>query len=76
MGSKKNQKLALKHGWFFFFTSFTIYKVRDTFFKKNQNQFLKLDLTYLYIYFFGKLKFQFLSIKNNWMYNKNVSDKY
>lgn len=50
---------------FFFFTSFTIYKVRDTFFKKNQNQFLKLDLTYLYIYIFGKLKFQFLSIKNN-----------
>lgn len=60
----------------FFFTSFTIYKVRDTFFLKNQNQFLKLDLTYLYIYFFGKLKFQFLSIKNNWMHNKNVSDKY
>lgn len=55
-----------------FFTSFTIYKVRDT----NQNQFLKLDLTYLYIYIFGKLKFQFLSIKNNWMHNKNVSDKY
>lgn len=50
MGSKKNQKLALKHGWFFF-SSFTIYKVRDTFLKKNQNQFLKLDLL-IYIYIF------------------------
>lgn len=35
----------------FFFTSFTIYKVRDTFLKKNQNQFLKLDLL-IYIYIF------------------------
>lgn len=40
----------------FFFTSFTIYKVRDTFFLKNQNQFLKLDLTYLYVFFFWKIE--------------------
>lgn len=39
----------------FFFTSFTIYKVRDTFFKKNQNQFLKLDLL-IYIYIFWKIE--------------------
>lgn len=43
----------------FFFTSFTIYKVRDTFLKKNQNQFLKLDLTYLYVFFLENWNFNF-----------------
>lgn len=60
-----------------FFTSFTIYKVRDTFLKKKSKSIPSAWFNlFIYIYFFGKLKFQFLSIKNNWMHNKNVSDKY
>lgn len=51
LGSKKKSKISFKTWMIFFFTSFTIYKVRDTFFKKNQNQFLKLDLL-IYIYIF------------------------
>lgn len=51
LGSKKKSKISFKTWMIFFFTSFTIYKVRDTFLKKNQNQFLKLDLL-IYIYIF------------------------